>query len=53
MLEKHRDNCIFARVVGGIETELGEVTVVSNQVGNRISQLGDDFSKCGFIKEVA
>ena len=44
------DDFIFARVVGGIETEFGKVTVVSNHVGNRIRQLGDDASERRFIE---
>lgn len=51
VFEQERDDCIFADVIVAIETEFGEVTVVSNHVGNRIRQLGDDVSKRRFVKE--
>ena len=51
MFEQERNYGIFARVVGAIETEFGEVTVLSNHVGNGIRQLGDDVTKRRFFEE--
>ncbi len=52
MFKKERNYCIFARVVGAVETEFAEVTVVPNHVGDRIGQLGDDVTKRFFVKEL-
>ena len=52
MFEQERDHCIFAQVVGAVETEFGEVTVVSNHVGDRIGQLGDYVTKRLFVEEL-
>lgn len=42
MSEEHGDDLVFAGESVVVETEFGEVTVVSNHVRNRTWELGDD-----------
>ena len=52
VFEKQRNYCVLAGVGASIKTEFDEVTVLSNHVGNRIGQLGDDSSKRLFVKGI-